>query len=65
MNTTHQRVVAAIARAHKLYPAPVADSIVAELTAWDSCEGRYGGHGKTAKLIDHLLRAPLPPHTEE
>lgn len=65
LNTTPRRVAAAVARAHKLYPGPVAETIAVELRAWESHEGRFGGHGPTARLLDHLLRTPLPAQDKE
>lgn len=54
------RIRAAIVRARKIYPEPVALLITNELTAWTDMGYRFGGAGLVIKLIKVIMDAPLP-----
>lgn len=53
------RIRAAAFRGQRLYPGPVGDLVARELLSWEEFGYRMDQHGITARLVDHLLKAPL------
>jgi hypothetical protein len=59
------RLMAASARAHKLFPGPIADTLVAELSTWSELGYRLDGHGHAARLVNALMAWPSPDDEPE
>lgn len=54
------RIRAARFRAKRLYPGPVGELIDRELGAWADFGFRLDKSGMAARLVDHILKSPLP-----
>lgn len=54
------RVRAAAFRAKRLYPGPVGELVARELTGWLDFGFRLDNAGMAARLVDHILKTPLP-----
>lgn len=51
---------AAAFRATRLYPGPVGEVLSRELLTFEDFGYRLGSWGPTMKLVDHVLKSPLP-----
>lgn len=56
-----QQVYAAAKRAEQLYPGPVGELLSHELMTWADSTGRFGGHGRVYRLVEHLLDPAQTP----
>lgn len=54
------RLRAAAFRATRLYPGPVGELLSHELLAWEGFGYRLGGGQLIMRLVDHVLKAPMP-----
>jgi len=54
------RLRAAAFRATRLYPDPVGELLSRELLTWEEFGYRLGGGQLIMRLVDHLLKAPIP-----
>lgn len=54
------RIRAAQFRAKRLYPGPVGELIDRELGAWADFGYKFDKSGMAARLVDHILKSPLP-----
>lgn len=58
------RVRAAAFRATRLYPGPVGELVSRELLTWEEFGYRLGGEQLVMRLVDHVLKTPLPQQQE-
>lgn len=58
--TEKMRLRSAAFRATRLYPGPVGELISRELLAWEEFGFRLGGAQLVMRLVDHVLKTPLP-----
>jgi hypothetical protein len=56
------RFRAAAFRVTRLYPGPVGELLSREILTWEEFGYRLGGSGLMLKLVDYVLKTPLPPH---
>jgi hypothetical protein len=59
------RIRSAAFRATRLYPGPVGELISKELLDWEEFGYRFDTKGAAARLVDHVLKAPLPARAEQ
>lgn len=58
------RIRAAAVRAERLFPGPLGKWLARDLNSWSSAGFRLDQTGLTARMIEFLLKAPLPSSTE-
>ena len=58
------RIRAAAFRVTRLYPGPVGELLSRELLTWEEFGYRLGGSGLILRLVDHVLKAPIPDMTK-
>jgi hypothetical protein len=46
--------------AKRLYPGPVGELVARELLTWEDFAHRLDQHGIAARLVQHVMTAPLP-----
>lgn len=56
------RLRAAAFRVTRLYPGVVGELLSREILTWEEFGFRLGGSGLMLRLVDHILKTPLPPH---
>ena len=54
------RLRAAAFRVTHLYPGPVGELLSRELLVWEEFGYRLGGDQLIMRLVDHVLKAPMP-----
>ena len=54
------RLRAAAFRATRLYPGPVGELVSRELLTWEEFGYRLGGEQLVMRLVDHVLKTPIP-----
>jgi hypothetical protein len=57
------RLRAAAFRATRLYPGPVGELLSRELLTWEEFGYRLGGEQLVMRLVDHVLKTPIPQQT--
>jgi hypothetical protein len=61
---TKMRLRAAAFRVTRLYPGPVGELLSRELLTWEEFGYRLGGQLLVMRVVDHVLKEPLPNSTE-
>jgi hypothetical protein len=59
------RLRAAAFRATRLYPGPVGELVSRELLTWEEFGYRLGGEQLVMRLVDHVLKTPIPQQVAE
>lgn len=50
--------------ATRVYPGPVGELVARELLTWEEFGYRLGGRQLVNRLVDHILKAPIPGYTD-
>lgn len=56
------RLRAAAYRASRVYPGPVGELLSREILVWEEFGFRLGGGGLILRLVDQVLKMPIPPN---
>lgn len=54
------RLRAAAFRVTRLYPGAVGEMLSREILTWEEFGYRFGGYALVGRLVDHILKTPIP-----
>lgn len=64
-NHEKMRLRAAAFRVTRLYPGPAGEVLSRELLTWEEFGYRLGTSSLILRLVDHVLKTPVPEQTRE